>query len=314
MTGLLTGSTAIALHDRRLARLEHFAAARDGAAGADAADEDVDLAAVSRQISSAVVLRWISGLAGFLNCCGMNAFGSPPSSWNSSLGLGDGPAHAALARRQHDLGPERLQQPAALQRHALGHGDHELVAAGGAGEGEADAGVAAGRLDDDGVLGWIFPAFSAASIMATPMRSLTDQSGLKFSSLASDGGLGVADDAAQADQRRVADALGDVVVNATAKGGVGHDQLTPVGEIFVRHEWRDTRHETREVYGGMPRLAAGRGCVLFATRRSRLASKSGPARRGTGCCGCRPPYVRPGGRGRRPRSRGTAGGRRSAST
>ena len=29
------------------------------------------LPSVSRQISSAVVLRWISGLAGFLNCCGM---------------------------------------------------------------------------------------------------------------------------------------------------------------------------------------------------------------------------------------------------
>ena len=29
------------------------------------------LPSVSRQISSAVVLRWISGFAGFLNCCGM---------------------------------------------------------------------------------------------------------------------------------------------------------------------------------------------------------------------------------------------------
>ena len=29
------------------------------------------LPSVSRQISSAVVLRWISGLAGFWNCCGM---------------------------------------------------------------------------------------------------------------------------------------------------------------------------------------------------------------------------------------------------
>jgi hypothetical protein len=28
------------------------------------------LPSVSRQISSAVVLRWISGLAGLLNCCG----------------------------------------------------------------------------------------------------------------------------------------------------------------------------------------------------------------------------------------------------
>jgi len=34
------------------------------------------------------------------------------------------------------------------------------------------------------VFGLILPAFSAASIIATPMRSLTDQSGLKFSSLA----------------------------------------------------------------------------------------------------------------------------------
>ena len=30
---------------------------------------------VSRQISSAVVRRWISGLAGFLNCWGMKALG-----------------------------------------------------------------------------------------------------------------------------------------------------------------------------------------------------------------------------------------------
>ena len=42
--------------------------------------------------------------------------------------------------------------------------------------------------------------------MATPMRSLTDQSGLKFSSLADDGRLGSPGHAAQADQRRVADA------------------------------------------------------------------------------------------------------------
>ena len=34
------------------------------------------------------------------------------------------------------------------------------------------------------VSGLILPSRSPASIMATPMRSLTDQSGLKFSSLA----------------------------------------------------------------------------------------------------------------------------------
>ena len=73
----------------------------------------------------------------------------------------------------------------------------------------------------------ILPSRSAASIMATPMRSLTDQSGLKFSSLADDGRLGVADDAAQADQRRVADALGDVVVDPAAKGLRKRHEIVP---------------------------------------------------------------------------------------
>ena len=43
MTGLLAGSTATILH-ARLAALEHFAHAGDRAAGADAGDDDVDLA------------------------------------------------------------------------------------------------------------------------------------------------------------------------------------------------------------------------------------------------------------------------------
>ena len=67
----------------------------------------------------------------------------------------------------------------------------------------------------------ILPAFSAASIIATPMRSLTDHSGLKFSSLATTVAFAVADDAAQPDQRRVADGLRDVVVDVPAEGGVG---------------------------------------------------------------------------------------------
>jgi hypothetical protein len=65
---------------RRLARLQHLADAGDGAAGADAGNEDVDVApCVSFQISSAVVLRWISGIGGFSNCCGMTALGESRS-------------------------------------------------------------------------------------------------------------------------------------------------------------------------------------------------------------------------------------------
>ena len=77
------------------------------------------------------------------------------------------------------------------------------------------------------VFGLIFPAFSAASIIATPMRSLTDQSGLKFSSLATTRRPRIADDAPQADERRVADRLGDVVVNVPAKGRVGCHSENP---------------------------------------------------------------------------------------
>ena len=49
---------------------------------------------VSFQISSAVVRRWISGLAGFSNCCGMTASGISPE---QLVGPGDRAAHA-LAR------------------------------------------------------------------------------------------------------------------------------------------------------------------------------------------------------------------------
>ena len=67
--------------------------------------------------------------------------------------------------------------------------------------------------------------------MATPMRSLTDQSGLKFSSLATT----VAwrrRDAAELDERRVADGLGDVVVNFGADGcGIEGHGNPPGNEI-----------------------------------------------------------------------------------
>ena len=79
---------------------------------------------VSRQISSAVVRRWISGLAGFLNCWGMKALGvflSNSSAFRTAPGI------PSRRRGQHDLGPEGLDQPPPLQAHALGHGDHQAI-------------------------------------------------------------------------------------------------------------------------------------------------------------------------------------------
>jgi len=49
---------------------------------------------------------------------------------------------------------------------------------------QTDPRVAAGRLDQHGLAGLIFPARSASSIMLTPMRSFTLAQGLKLSSLA----------------------------------------------------------------------------------------------------------------------------------
>ena len=55
-------------------------------------------------------------------------------------------------------------------------------AARGADEGEADAGIAGGRLDQDRVRHRCAPPPPSASIMATPIRSLTLAIGLKNSS------------------------------------------------------------------------------------------------------------------------------------
>ena len=62
------------------------------------------------------------------------------------------------------------------------------------------------------------PAFSAASIIARPMRSLTLDSGLKNSSFTQHRGPARRNDAVQPDQRRVEGGFDDVGVGAV----VGH--------------------------------------------------------------------------------------------
>ena len=136
---------------------------------------------VARQISSAVVLRWTSGFAGFLNCCGMNAFGSPPSSWKiftasltapfmpSSRGVSTNFAPNAFSNRWRSSDMLSgmvtvILYPRAAAVNASPIPVFPLVGS------------------TIIVFGVSFPAFSAASIIATPMRSFTDHSGLKFSS------------------------------------------------------------------------------------------------------------------------------------
>jgi hypothetical protein len=68
------------------------------------------------------------------------------------LGAGDRAFHAFGAGRQNQFRAEHRQQRAAFQRHRFGHRQNQLVTLGRRDERERDAGVAAGRLDDDGVL------------------------------------------------------------------------------------------------------------------------------------------------------------------
>ena len=72
-----------------------------------------------------------------------------------------------LARRQLELGAEK----ASILRRSIdidfGHGQDQPVAARGADEGERDAGIARGRLDQHGARADLAPA-SIASIIADP--------------------------------------------------------------------------------------------------------------------------------------------------
>ncbi len=64
------------------------------------------------------------------------------------LGPRERARHAARRRRQLELGAQQKQHLAPLDRHALRHAQNQLVAARRRNEGKRNAGVAAGRLDD----------------------------------------------------------------------------------------------------------------------------------------------------------------------
>ena len=125
--------------------LEELAHAGHGAAGANAGDEDVDLAVgvipdlgAGRGLVDGRV-RGVHKLAGEYAVGGLLL---------QLLGLGDSALHALGAVGEHELRTVCLHQLAALDGHGLGHGDDHLVAASRRHRGDADAGVAARGLDD----------------------------------------------------------------------------------------------------------------------------------------------------------------------
>ena len=100
MTGLATGSTAMALKSGFRCLMTSATPVIVPPVPTPATMMST-FPPVSAQISSAVVLWWISGFAGFSNCCGMNPC------WvrgGDFLGLGDRAFHALGRGRQHEFG------------------------------------------------------------------------------------------------------------------------------------------------------------------------------------------------------------------
>ena len=119
----------------------------------------------------------------------------------------------------------------------------------------------------------IRPCASAASIIATPIRSLTDQSGLKLSSLATTVALQPLVTRLHAHERRIADRLRHVIIDSPTpdtRFGCRHDSLShkPTPGIPVTPTQNPTRtrrlpkplctlvdHNSREDFHRQPDIA-----------------------------------------------------------
>ena len=137
------------LHLRVLA-LEEFAGAAEGAAGTYTSYEEVNLA-----LGIFPDFRTSSCLVGSRVCL-VGELGRDVGMRDGSsklLCLGNSALHALGTVGQDNFCPVCLQKVAAFHGHGLRHGENSPVATGCRYAGQADAGIAAGRLDDDGILG-----------------------------------------------------------------------------------------------------------------------------------------------------------------
>ena len=137
------------------------------------------LPSVSCQISSAVVRRWTSGLAGFSNCCSMTALGS---SSTSSLARSTAPAmplDAGVNSVSAPSSPSILRRSTVMLSGMVRIRRYPLAAQTNARAMPVLPDVGSTRTAP----GPMRPSASAASIMARPMRSLTEARGLKNSHL-----------------------------------------------------------------------------------------------------------------------------------
>ncbi|MPM37749.1 hypothetical protein SDC9_84368 [bioreactor metagenome] len=133
--------------DFRTALLEIASDAGQGAAGADPGDEGVDLACAILPEFGCGTAEMGVGIGRGGKLLGNESAGMLGLEFQRGV---DRALHAFGARRQDQLRTVGGQQFAPLDAHGFRHGQDELVALDRGGEGQADAGVAAGGFDDQG--------------------------------------------------------------------------------------------------------------------------------------------------------------------
>jgi hypothetical protein len=134
------------------------------------------------------------------------------------MGAGDGALHALGRFGQLDLRAQDHQHLAPFQRHGFRHHQDQLVALGGGNEGQCDAGVAAGRLDQHILAGRDDALFFQRIDHADADTVLDRGNRIEEFQLEQDIGLGAGfgGHALDPHQGGVADGLGDGVVDASA--------------------------------------------------------------------------------------------------
>ena len=184
--------------------LQHLADTGDRASGADSGDEGVHLAAGGRPDllgGRAAVDLGVGGVVELLRHEGAPLIGD-------LAGQVDGLVHAAQRRRLVHLGAIGAQQVGALAGHPLGERQDALVAARRADHRQRDAGVAAGRLDDQRATALDLARLLGSVDHRHPDPVLDRARRVEVLQFRADLGVDALAEALQGDHRRVADRVG----------------------------------------------------------------------------------------------------------
>ena len=185
--------------------------AGDGATGADAGHEHVNGAIAVVPDFRTGGLEVDFGVGGIVELARHEVLGRIALS--DFFGFGDRTGHAFGGLGEDQLSSEHGHDPTSLDRHRLGHRQDQLVTPGCGGEGQSDAGVAGGGLNNHLALGELSAFFCVPDhVGADP--ALDAVGGVAPLNLGQHSGLAVFGDVVQLDQRGVADGLAVVVVNA----------------------------------------------------------------------------------------------------